>query len=638
MRTTLGCLFFAISFITVAAATAETPMQEDAVEMDEITVTGTRREMLLSDVADVLQVINRSEIEELNPSSTGELLQYVTGTSVETGTGSGLPKRNIVGLNGLPANYTLVLVDGVRLLSEHIHTGRNLELVPPEMIERIEIIRGATSAQYGADAIGGVINIITRKCGDAAEASIHGAAGMYDTYEGGAGWMSPVMEDVRLSMFVGREQSHGAPIKEPAHRVGNMGYEQFNLLARIDVDVAEATTAFGWLNWVDNRMDWQGDESDSELVTGVLGLSHPFRPSFHLSTQVSYSVWEAARSSEKNELAQPEAYVTWKIGDTHTLVGGFDYKDHQFTRTAVVSSDQDTFGAFVQHEWRVSDRLTLMTALRYDDVEGLDAVCSPKASVLYSPAWPVKFRASVSRGFHAPTPQELYEEGYGHGGRALRFGNPDLDPEYSTTCALGVELFPGRPLELMLYGHYSDIDDMIVPAYEGPWEEDPTRDVWRRANIERAHVYGGEIKARYILSGNLRFEGGYSYTGNEEADSGRRLPYSPGSTLFCKAVGNRSINPDWTCSGFVGLQAAFDRSAWSWKPAQGAPEDDPSGLTTDLEDYQNLDAGISIAYRETCRIYLNVYNILGEDIENLDDLFTILDGEPVVKGGFRCDW
>jgi len=265
-------------------------------------------------------------------------------------------------------------------------------------------------------------------------------------------------------------------------------------------------------------------------------------------------------------------------------------------------------------------------------------VVTPKLSAVYSPDLPFILRASVARGFHAPTPQELYEVGYGHGGRALRFGNPDLEPEHSTTYSLGVELFPGNPFEVMLYGHYSDIDDMIVPVYEGPWDVDPSKDVWQRTNIERARVYGGEVKARYRPSKNLRFEGGYSYTDNEEADSGRQLPYSPGSTLFMKTVGTRSISPDWTCSGFIGLQAAFDRSAWSWKPAEGAPEDDPSGLTTDLADYQNLDAGISLAYRETCRFYLNVYNILGEDIENLDDLFTVLDGEPVVKGGFRCDW
>ncbi|MFC1890161.1 TonB-dependent receptor plug domain-containing protein [Thermodesulfobacteriota bacterium] len=641
------CWFCLIILLFAAPAGASEPgPQYEAVEMDEIVVTATRRETLLSDVPDVLLVITRREIDELNPSSTGELLAYITGTSVETGTGSGLPKRHIVGLNGLPANYTLVLVDGVRLLSEHIHTGRNLELIPPHVIERIEVIRGAASAQYGADAIGGVINIITRKCGDETETSLGGAAGMYDSYEAGAAWLRPVTDDVRLSLFVNREWSKGAPVKEPAHRVGNMGYEQFNLLTRLDFDLTETSTAFGWLNWVNSTMDWRGEESDSELLTGVLGLSHSFAETVSLSTRVSYSSWEAERSGETNELLQPEGYITWHINDANTVTAGMDFKDHTFTRTAVIESDQDTIGAFIQHEWSPIDSLTFMAALRYDDVEDVEAVFSPKATILYSPDLPLCLRGSISRGFHEPTPQELYEEGYGHGGQALRFGNPDLEPEYSTTYGLGLELFPGRPFQLMLYGHYSDIDDMIVPVYEGPWyddptldpDEEPTKDIWRRTNIERARVYGGEVKARYSCSRNLRFEGGYSYTDNKETDTGRQLPYNPGSTLFIKAVGAHQFAPDWTCSGFVGLQAAFDRSAWSWKPAEGAPEDDPTGLTTELDDYQNLNAGLSLSYRDMYRVYLNAYNILGQDIENLDDLFTVIDGEPVVKGGFRCDW
>ena len=636
MKSYIGILCLGILCCTVATEAAE--KGGDTEELGEIVVTATRREMLLSDVTDVLQVITRKEIEELNPSSTGELLEYVTGASIETGTGSGLPERHVVGLNGLPASYTLVLVDGVRLLSEHIHTGRNLELIPPHIIERIEIIRGAASAQYGADAIGGVVNIVTRKCGDEPETSLAGAVGFYETYEAEAAWMRPVTENIRLSMFLGREQSDGVPLEEPAHRVDNMGFKRLNLLSRVDVDLAESTNLFGWVNWVDNRVDWRGDEAGSYMATGVFGVSHAFLPSLSLSTKVSYTRWEAETNEEENELVQPESYITWHITDAHTLTGGMDYKHHEFTRNAVEPSDQYTVGTFVQHEWRLMDGLTLMAALRYDDVEGVDAVLSPKTSVLYSPDLPLRLRGSVSRGFHAPTPQELYEEGYGHGGRAYRFGNPDLEPEYSMTYSLGIELFPGDPFEVMLYGHYSDLDDMIVPVYEGPWDEDPSIDVWKRENIEHAKVFGGEVKARYTFSRDLRLEAGYSYADSEDEDSGRRLPYHPGSSAFFKGTAGKHLASHWRLSGFVGLRATFDRSAWNWKPPAGASVDDPSGLTTELEDYEKLDAGVSLVYKETYRIYLNVYNILGQDIESLDDLYTVLDGEPVVKGGFRCTW
>ena len=553
-------------------------------------------------------------------------------------TGSGLPGRSIVGLSGLPAGYTLVLVDGVRLLTEHIHTGQNLDLIPPEMIERIEIIRGAASAQYGADAIGGVINIITRKCRDKSETSLAGAMGYYDTYEANATWLRPVDEHIGVSMLVNWEQSHGLPIKEPPHRAEKMGYKRLNVLTRVDVGFADSSNVFGWVHWVDNTMDWQDDDADSVLGTAVLGLSHPVHPSLNFFAQASYSKWDAEVSEEQNELLQPESFVTWNIHPAHTLTGGVDFKYNKFTRTAVKVSEQNTFGTFVQHEWRIDHPLTVMIALRLDCVEDLDPVLSPKASVLYSPHLPLRLRGSVARGFHAPTPQELYEEGYGHGGRAYRFGNPDLRPEYGTTFGLGLELFPGRAFQVALYGHYSDIDDMIVPVYEGPWEKDPTKDVWRRVNIEHARVYGGEVEARYTLSRNLRFEVGYSYTDNEDEDTGRQLPYNPGSSLFAKTVAGGHVAQRLKCSGFIGLRATFDREAWNWKPAGGAKTDDPSGLTTKLKDYQKLDAGISLIYGDTYQVFLNVYNIIGQDIEYLDDVYTVIDGEPNLRGGIRCRW
>ena len=417
-----------------------------------------------------------------------------------------------------------------------------------------------------------------------------------------------------------------------------MGYKRLNVLTRIDVDVAEASNVFGWIQWVDNTMNWQEEDADSTLGTAAVGLSHPLCPSLSLFAQASYSKWDAEVSEEQNELLQPESYVTWKIHPSHTLTGGLDFKHIRFTRNAVKNSEQDTFGAFVQHEWRIVDPLTLMIALRLDCVEDLDPVVSPKVSVLFSPDLPLRLRGSIARGFHAPTPQELYEEGYGHRGRAYRFGNPDLDPEYSTTYGLGLELFPDRAFEVAFYGHYSDIDDMIVPVYEGPWAKDPTKDVWRRINIEHTRVYGGEVKALYKVSRNIRFEAGYSYIENEEKDTGRQLPYHPGSSLFAKAVAGGPVTHRVKCSGFLGLRASFDRKAWNWKPAKGSPTNDPSGLTTRLEDYQKLDAGVSLVYDDTYQIYLNVYNILGQDIENLDDVYTVIDGEPVLKGGIRCRW
>ena len=621
-----------------APGPAATPADKP-VWLDEVVVTATRHETLLSRTPGAVQVLTRREIEEIRPSSTGHLLEYVTGATVETGTGSGQPKRSIIGLNGLPANYTLVLVDGVRLLSEHIHTGQNIELIPPQSIERIEIIRGAAAAQYGSDSIGGVVNIITRKCRDRLQVELNGAGGRYNTYEGGVAVLAPLNERARLSLFLNRDQSQGIRLKAPANRIGQMGYQRTNLLVRMDYDFTQRVQAFGWVNWVDTTMDWQGGKADGYMAGAAAGTAAQLAPTLDLFTQVAYSKWKAETSEEQNELLQPEVRLTWRLADAHTLTGGVDLKHHQFTRSkAEGAPSQDTYGVFVQHEWRPADPLTILAALRFDSVEDIASVVTPMVSVVWSPDLPLRLRGSVARGFHAPTPQELYEEGYGHGGRALRFGNPDLKPEYSTTYTLGLELFPGRPVEVMVLGYYSDIDDMIVPVFEGPWALDPTKDVWRRTNISRARVWGGEVRARYRVTPNLRLEGGYSYADNRDEGTGRQLPYDPGSSAFLKAVAQAPLGADWRLSGFVGVRAVFGRSAWNWKPPAGAPPGDPSGLITKLDDYQKVEAGLALDYQDHYEVFVNVQNILGQDLEFLDDAYTVVAGEPTFMAGFRARW
>lgn len=278
-----------------------------------------------------------------------------------------------------------------------------------------------------------------------------------------------------------------------------------------------------------------------------------------------------------------------------------------------------------------------MPALRVDAVNDAHPVLTPKLAILYAPRWPLQVRASVARGFHAPTPQELHEQGYGHGGRAYRFGNPDLEPERSTTTMLSLELLPGRPFELSLRGHYSRLRDMIVPVYEGPWDEDPTKDVWRRTNIAKSTVYGAEARARYRILPGLRLEGGYTWS-DERDDSGRQLPYHPGSAAFFEASVSRRLGPRWQVDARVALFAAFDRSAWSWKPAAGAAADDAAGGTTSLQDQQRLQAALTAAYRDTYFAYVNAHNLLGQDLEYLDDAYTVLEGEPTFSGGLRCAW
>jgi len=280
-------------------------------------------------------------------------------------------------------------------------------------------------------------------------------------------------------------------------------------------------------------------------------------------------------------------------------------------------------------------KLHLMGALRYDNVSGHAQVLSPKLSVLYKPLSFVFVRASAARGFHAPSVQEMYEEGFGHSGRALRFGNPDLKPEYSTTYALSTDYYFVKGLSLTATGYYSTIDNMIVPVYQGAWEKDPSKDIWMRTNILKAEVYGFDIIGRWVIKDNLIFESGYSHAGNKNMDTHRQLPYTPGKAANGKIIYSKQFNDNIEFSCFTGARVARGRSAWNWKPAQGSPVDSPDGFILALDDYERWDAGISFKLYKNYTLYFNAYNLLEKEIQTLDDAYTVYEGKRTYMGGFK---
>jgi outer membrane receptor for ferrienterochelin and colicin len=620
-------LFF--SFLTYGQVTDVS----DTVLLDELVISATHQTTLLERTPEVIRVINAKEISALNVRTTGEILEYITGVNVESGTGSGLPKRSIISMNGFPANYSLILVNGIHLLTEHIHTGQNIDLIPPENIERIEIIKGAASAQYGSDAMGGIINIITKKSSDKTELLIGSSYGKYAAFSGMTGLYTPVNEKINTTNFIQWEQSDGFPILAPKHRIGNMGYTQFTYMSSLGYALSPRSSMDVFLYYVQNSMQWQDDDKYSRLLIPNIQLKTWLSQHLLFNSRLNYSRWTAEQSDEKNQLLRPEIFLSYdKIKNNRISVGG-DFRLMNFKRSNVLEEDQLSLGLYAQDEISLN-KFSFFLALRYDKVEKIKGVFSPKFAFLYEPVSFFRIRGSVGKGFHAPTVQELYEQGYGHGGRAYRFGNPDLKPEYSLTTTLGTELFLSDVFQLMMYGYYNTVDNLITPVYEGPWEENPEIDKWMRQNIHQAKILGYEISARWNIMKNMLLESGYTYTDNKNTTTGNILPYYPGRSLFSKWIYHYPISDILTGSLFISMRATRNRSAWNWKPPAESEPGNPDGLITELEDYELVNVGTEWQYKKISA-FLRIWNLLGQDIEQLDDIHTIIKGEPVYSLGIK---
>jgi len=336
----------------------------------------------------------------------------------------------------------------------------------------------------------------------------------------------------------------------------------------------------------------------------------------------------------------PRAHASWSALDNRNLLTfGGEYQHAWFRRTGLDSTrEQTAFGFFAHDMFKLNRMWSFSGSVRLDKPEGLDPVISPKVSVLFRPIRRLGLRASVSRGFHAPTVQELYEQAYGHSGTALRFGNEDLKPETSTAFALSVEATPLKSLQLLASGYAHRIDNFITPAYQGPWDEDPTMDKWMRTNILKAWVYGGEAQARWSPWSWLRLDAGYSYGANKDESDDKQLSFHPGHGIHGKLDVSHTFATHYAVGAFARATFRAGRKAWNWKPADGAPQDNEEGFITELEDYTLLDAGAQLLYKKKYKLYAAVTNILGEDIQKLDDALTILDGQPIYRVGMKLQF
>lgn len=631
-KTLLLCSIFVFYIIFT---NIESFAQDDPIILDEVEISSTRNDQLLKNSPEIIRVITQAEIKSLNITETSEILDYVAGVNIETGTGSGFPNRGIAAINGMPAQYTLVLLNGNRILSDHIHSGQNINFIQVEEIERIEVIKTASSAQFGSDAFAGVVNIITKSASTKSSSLFFGEYGSYKTYNTGASVETNLNENTGVHTFLSYKESDGMPLLAPANRIGKMGYNSLNLSQRISSDIGGIIKIDAWLKYINSTMQFRDDLSKCYLFMPNLSMRYSLNERSFLSLKLAFSKWNSETNSENNEIFRPEMFYSIKISDKNTLIAGSDLAVHSFTRTSVDLHIQRMIGIFVQDEHRFADKFSTLASVRMDKVQNSSMVFTPKVALLYDLNNEFKFRISASRGYHAPSVQELYEHGYGHGGTAYRFGNPDLKPEYSTSFGLGLDYNKNNKLFINVGGFYSIVTNMIVPVYSGPWEQDTSKDVWMRQNILEAQIISADISLLWYLTNNYNVLVSYNFADNiAKSEDAQQLPYNPGQSFNVKFTAKQDIK-NFIISEFISLRSVYGRSAWNWKPESGTNPTNPYGLITELANYQKLDAGINICYKKKYNLYFNVGNILGQDIENLDDAYTVIEGEPVYKVGVK---
>ena len=616
-------------------------LEPDIIQTDNIVITAARQSRLLEQTPDVTMVQTAGDIRAMGAAQINDVIEYMPGINSIAGTGSGQPFKRTISMNGMPPCYSLILVDGMRIPSSHIHTGANVNIVPLDHIERIELVKGAMSAQYGTDAMGGILNIITYRGSDQDKFSFRSYGGSRETWYNGLSMSGSLGDGLNHSLCTSWEQSEGTPIIEPVFRKGRLSYTKFQLMDRIDAQITDQLRAGVSVHYMNAETPYRQQPQASTLFTPSFELQYRSYNNVQISASGYYSRWKSQLNNELNEIASPQLLVRYSGLERHKLLMGTEMIDRNFARKRVAEHNQRTYGIFAQDEISLKEKWTILAALRLDKVENINAVLSPKVSLLWDATTRLAWRVSGGRGFRAPTVQDLYETLYTHPGDIhYRAGNPDLQPEYSTSFITGLDFKPADNLSLVMNGYYYAIENMITPIDHGledpiryfpqeqiPFVTDSLVYIYRRENIHSGRIGGGEIKILWHFITGFRLEGGFNFSHNQNTDTGESLPYYPGKSLALKLSARQPLSPKLSWGGFIGMNAVSDRKIWKFKHS--------GEQSVKLDDYQKLDAGFRVYYGSHVELFFNADNILGQELHLYEDVDFVIEGTPLYRFGVR---
>lgn len=554
-----------------AGATTPPPAVPEAdPETFEVVVTGSRTDKRLADTPVVTELIGRSELKDSGAENLAEILEEHPGVQLERSS-SGTTIR----LQGLNPEQVLLLVDGERVAGR-VRGGLDPTRFDLENVEQVEIVKGAASALYGSDAMGGVINVIPRRPRLGASADLRATYGSFNNVDamGGAAYRN---KRGMLQLTGGLHRTDG-----------------FDLSPNDEVSTAPAFTAFdvagngAYEPDPATRLRFRADYRRNDLSAVDLVPPRALIDRRERIESFSFSAGPELKFEGPSRLKASLYYSRYRQQITSDQRGGRDFDsqedNRQRTAQATVQYDRVLFedhfatvgvdgieevqevaflsdglgrrrrgAVFAQDEWTVlrdDVGLVLVPGLRFDSDSQFGSRPSPKLAVRFDPLEWLVLRASYAWGFRAPSFEELYLRFVNAGSGYRIDGNPDLLPETSQNGSLDVEATPRPWLVLRIGGYYNDIQRLIdtvrVPAPPGGLN------LFQYGNITAARTMGLEAGARITPMRGFTIDLGYDLTDTLDRTLDRPLP---GRARHRGTLRVQYKEPEW---GLLGVA----RAAW----------------------------------------------------------------------------
>lgn len=619
---------------------------QETPRLGDMVVTASGFEQQVANAPASISVATREQLEKGYYRDVTDALRDMPGVIV-TGGGGGDNGYDI-SLRGMPAQYTLILVDGRPRSSRDSRpngsAGFEQDWLPPlQAIDRIEVVRGPMATLYGSDAIGGVINIITRRVADEwsgnlqLDTVIQENSSSGDSRDANFYLSGPLVSDQLGLQLYGRTSQRdeddivsGYNDKSLQSLTGRLTWtpsQQHDISLEAGYTDQERSSTPG------RSVEVTDAESNSKHNSRHLALTHSGR--FDIGTTETFVQRESTENVARDITitnTTAKTSLVMPLG-MHMVTIGASYEDESLEDTTtnsisadVTNLDNSSWAVFLEDEWYLTDTWSLTGGVRVDESEDYGSHVSPRLYSVwnFSPAWTIK--GGVSTGYRAPTLRETSPDwgAVSRGGNI--YGNPDLKPETSLNKELGVLYDSGQRISGSFTVFHNDFEDKITrvscpidicSAGPNQFGSDPT--TYR--NVDEAVTQGVEMSLAAELMDNVSLRSSYTYTDSEQKSgeyAGQPLTKLPRHQL--------STTLDW--------QVTPELTQWtrvSYRGKESQPTGGRSSSTIVAPSYTFVDAGIGYRITPSATVNAGIYNLFDEEI-TYDEYGYIEDGRRVWLG------
>lgn len=517
--------------------------------LDEVFVTATQREQAVRDVPAAAAVVKRDEIEAAGADNVLAAVRETTGIGL---VGQSVAGRKTMSLRGMDGKHTLYLVNGLRVINTDDWVGHSdfqYDWTPVDSIERIEVVRGPMSVLYGSDALGGVINTITRRPDAEWRGGVRlggrSVAGGGDSLSGGVHFSGGLTDTLRMAISATRLQRSPLERKEDRRTSEIEG-----------TDLQSGHLLLSWQPLAAHTFDLEHRVSNEERERDQVRSGTYYRDTYDIDRSQSIATWRADWSGVETQLrawesdfsvsnrrtngvapTRPQSMddrgvdgrVGFALGSMQYLTVGFDTRTETMKNAGLAGGkdDADFRALYIQDEIALAADLTLTLGFRRDRHSIFGAESSPRAYLVWhaTDAWTL--RGGYGEGFRAPTLKQASSSYEGAEGPHTFYGNGDIRPETSKSWELGLMYAKGA-IDWELTAFRNSVTDLIT-----------TREIRRvgpRAfyiydNINDARIQGVETALRVDLGGGFDARLSGQWLDTEDKTSGKPLNARPDHLL-----------------------------------------------------------------------------------------------------------